>query len=265
MVHLMVLAADRPGILRRILGVYESRRYQVRSLATGPAGPAGFLRIHLVLDEPADRARRLAAQLARLVDVASAQVVEPSRAVGRELALVKVLLDHPGRRPDLLQVAQVFRARVVDVAPRSLVLELTGDPAKVDAFLALAGEFGPVEVMRTGVAALGRGSRILPGSLIPAHHDGTNRPEPAWEDEPAYAVAAAAGGGPAWLAAPGGGSPTDPDGPGSPDPGLDGPAGSRDPGRTGLPAAAAGTPPPRRFDPVDGAGSTARPVAAGTP
>lgn len=180
----MVLAADRPGILRRILGVYESRRYQVRSLAAGPAGPAGFLRINLGLDEPAPRAQRLAAQLARLIDVVSVEVVEPSRAVGRELALVKVLLDHPGRRADVLQVAQVFRARVVDVAPRSLVLEVTGDPTKVEAFLNLAAEFGPVEVMRTGVAALGRGGRVLPGAAAATQLGAGPLRDPSAEENP---------------------------------------------------------------------------------
>ncbi|ADU51873.1 acetolactate synthase, small subunit [Thermaerobacter marianensis DSM 12885] len=187
MIHVMVLAADRPGVLRRILGVYESRRYQVRSLAAGPAGPAGFLRINLALDEPAPRAQRLAAQLGRLVDVVSVEVVEPSRAVGRELALVKVLLDHPGRRADVLQVAQVFRARVVDVAPRSLVLEVTGDPAKVEAFLNLAEDFGPVEVMRTGVAALGRGGRLLPGGVTGPGPDRAGTTPPADETAPAVA------------------------------------------------------------------------------
>ncbi|QIA27613.1 acetolactate synthase small subunit [Thermaerobacter sp. PB12/4term] len=202
MIHVMVLAADRPGVLRRILGVYESRRYRVRSLATGAAGPAGFVRVNLVLDEPADRAHRLAAQLARLVDVAGVEVAEPSRAVGRELALVKVLLEHPARRADLLQMAQVFRARVVDVAPRSLVLEVTGDPAKLDAFLGLAREFGPVEVMRTGVAALARGSQVLAAAVVaPAGTPGPSW-EPSGEEDPlpsgagAFSPALAAGSGP---------------------------------------------------------------------
>lgn len=201
MIHVMVLAADRPGILRRILGVYESRRYQVRSLAAGPAGPAGFLRINLGLDEPAPRAQRLAAQLARLIDVVSVEVVEPSRAVGRELALVKVLLDHPGRRADVLQVAQVFRARVVDVAPRSLVLEVTGDPTKVEAFLNLAAEFGPVEVMRTGVAALGRGGRVLPGGVTGPGQGRAGTTPPADEPAQAAAAGAAAPPEPRWTAA----------------------------------------------------------------
>mgnify|MGYP001195555184 CR=1 FL=1 len=199
MVHVMVLAAAELGVLRRICGVYESRRYRVRSLTAGPADRPGFLRVNLALDEPAERARRLAAQLARLVDVAGVEVVEAGRAVARELALVKVLLAGPGQRPDVLQVAQVFRARVVDVGPRSLVLELTGDSTKVDAFIRLVEEFGPVEVVRTGVAAIGRGEGVLPGTAVAPrfHHPGHAGPA----RDPAPGAAGAGGFGPASTAA----------------------------------------------------------------
>ena len=166
MVHVMILAADRLGLLRRICGVYESRRYNVCTLTCGPADRPGFLRINLAVEEPADRARKLASQLARLIDVVSVEVVEATRAVVRELALVKVVLSSATSRPDVLNVAQVFRARVVDVARTSVVLELTGDAAKIDAFIGLMQDFGPVEVVRTGQAAIGRGERTLAETAV---------------------------------------------------------------------------------------------------
>ena len=185
-VHVMALVADEVGVLRRICGVYESRRYRVRSLTAGPSGHPGVLRVNLAVDEPPERARRLAAQLARLIDVISVDVAEAGRAVGRELALVKVVLPAPDRRPEVLQVAQVFRARVVDVAPRSLVMELTGDTGKVDAFIRLVEEFGAVEVVRTGAAAVRRGERVLAGAAL-------DRGREAGEDGAPATVAAGAG------------------------------------------------------------------------
>ncbi|HEY8449977.1 MAG TPA: acetolactate synthase small subunit [Bacillota bacterium] len=163
MQHVMVLVADVPGVLRRITGLYGSRGYQVRNVSVGPTGGEGTLRINLALDEPPERAERFARQLERLVDVIAVDVVDERGAVGRELALVKVAAA-PGRRAELIQVAEIFRARVVDAAPQSIVFEITGDGGKIDAFLEVLREFGILEIARTGTVALRRGAGVLPAA-----------------------------------------------------------------------------------------------------
>lgn len=163
MTHVMVLARDTPGLLRRIVGLFERCGYDVRSFSTGIGGRTDgiaaapeAIRISMTLTEPWERAERLARQLRRLADVLAVEVAAQEQAVARELALIKVFTE-PGQRPEVLQVAHVFRARVVDAAPRSVVLEATGDPEKIDALVALLRDYGVIEVARGGTVALTRG------------------------------------------------------------------------------------------------------------
>lgn len=159
--HVMALVADVPGALRRIMGLYGSRNYKVRTLTVGSSGQEGVLRVSLVVDEPAERAQRFARQLQRLIDVISVDVAAEPGAVARELALIKVAVASV-RRQEVLQLAEVFRARVIDAAPSSVVLEVTGSTQKIDAFLEVLEEYGITELARTGIVSLRRGAASLP-------------------------------------------------------------------------------------------------------
>lgn len=160
-VHVMALAADTPGFMRRLVGLLDGRHFKVRSLVLGQAGKTdargkGMIRVNLVLDEPPQRAQRLARQLARIVDVVSVGVASPDEVAARELALIKVKVGPQGRS-EILTIAEVFRAQVVDAAPRSLTIEATGDPGKIDALITLLADYGIEEVARSGSVALQRG------------------------------------------------------------------------------------------------------------
>ena len=157
--YVMVLAREATGLLRRVSGLCENRGYALQSLSVGGIG-GGMVRLGLAVDEPRERAERLARQLERLTDVMAVEVAGDHQAVRRELALIKVR-PSPGRRSEVLQVAQVFRARVVDASPGTVVLEVTGTADKIDALLAVLQEYDVAEVARGGVVTLRRGPAAL--------------------------------------------------------------------------------------------------------
>ncbi|HEX6988962.1 MAG TPA: acetolactate synthase small subunit [Bacillota bacterium] len=168
MIYVMVRAREALGLWRRIAGLCEHRRHPVRGMSAGPAG-RGFVRFTLEVDAPPERASLLARQLRRLADVVEVEVAADDHAVSRELALIKVC-PPPGRRSEVLQVAQVFRARVVDAGPGALVVEVTGTAGKIEAMIALLEEFRVTGVARGGAVALHRGSAAA-GAAEPSGPD----------------------------------------------------------------------------------------------
>lgn len=165
MVYVMVRARAAAGLARRITGLCEFRGYALQGFSAGPA-ERGLVRFTLAVAAPPDRASLLARQLQRLADVIAVEVAAGELAVSRELALIKVC-PPPGRRPEVFQVAEVFRARVVDADPGALVIEVTGTAGKIEALIALLHEFNVVEVARSGPVTLRRGSRA-PGVEVSA-------------------------------------------------------------------------------------------------
>lgn len=171
--HVMALAVDTPGFMRRLVGLLDGRHYKVHSLVLGKAGHAEagegegkpMVRVNLVVNEPPARAQRLARHLARIVDVVSVGVATSNEAAARELALIKVRVGPQGRS-EILAIAQVFRAQVVDAAPRSVTIEATGASDKIDALITVLAEHGIEEVARTGSVALQRGEAMLGGAYI---------------------------------------------------------------------------------------------------
>lgn len=173
MATLAVLAEDGYGMLTRVVGMLNRRGFTLRSLTVGPTTEPGVVRLTLVVDgdpQVGERARRF---LLRLVDVLACEVIDEGQAVARELALIKVAVTSE-RRAQLVQVAEIFRARLVDVGPRSAVVEVVGDAEKIAACLALLEEFGVLEVVRTGQVALARGER----ALVPQEGEGAVTPAP---------------------------------------------------------------------------------------
>ncbi|MDI3317906.1 MAG: acetolactate synthase small subunit [Bacillota bacterium] len=158
---LAVRVENEPGVLARVASLVSRRGFNIESLAVGPTEDATVSRITLVCKGDERDRERLRRQLEKLVEVLEAWPVAEEASVRRELALVRVRA-HPGRRSELLQVAGIFRARVVHVDRNALVLEATGDPAKIDAWLEVLGEFGIEEVARTGIVALDRERRADP-------------------------------------------------------------------------------------------------------
>jgi acetolactate synthase I/III small subunit len=153
-----VLVEDRPGVLARIAGLFSRRGFNIDSLAVGPTEDPGRSRMTIVVDCADNPLEQVTKQLNKLVHVLKIVELEPQRAVERELVLVKVKAD-PAVRYQIVELAEMFRAKVVDVAPEALTIEATGSPAKVAAMLELLDPYGIRELVRTGRVALTRGAK----------------------------------------------------------------------------------------------------------
>lgn len=154
---LVVHLADEADALNRVALLCRRRRFPIASLSLGRTESPGVLRMTIVVDGDAEGCGRLAANLAKLVDVRRVEDVSDRPTVCRDLAMIKVAAP-PDSRADIMQLVQVFRARVVDVAADSLVIETTGTEDKVDGLLQVLRPFGVLEMARTGPVAMCRGA-----------------------------------------------------------------------------------------------------------
>lgn len=151
-----VLVANSPGVLVRVAGLIRRRGVNIHSLSVGPTEHADVSRMTIVVDTPPDRTEQFAKQLRKLVEVRRATAIDGTQTVDRELALVKVSAT-PGTRMEIMEIANVFRANVVDLTDRTMTLEVTGRGEKLDAILTLLAKHGIREVARTGQVTLVRG------------------------------------------------------------------------------------------------------------
>lgn len=156
---LSVLVEDEAGVLTRIAGLFARRGFNIDSLAVGPAEQSGVSRITMVVQGDNASIEQLTKQLYKLINVLKVQDVTDSPCVERELMLLKVNATSTNRS-EIVDIAQIFRARVVDVAEGSLTLEVVGDPGKMVAIEKLLSKFGIQETARTGKIALTRESGV---------------------------------------------------------------------------------------------------------
>jgi acetolactate synthase-1/3 small subunit len=156
---LSVLVEDESGVLTRITGLFARRGFNIESLAVGPAEEEGISRITMVLPGNHSTVEQLIKQLYKLINVLKVQDITNTPCVERELMLLKIKAS-PQSRPQILDIATIFRAKVVDLAESSLTLEITGDPGKIVAIEQLLQKFGILEVARTGKISLTRDSKV---------------------------------------------------------------------------------------------------------
>jgi acetolactate synthase-1/3 small subunit len=156
---LIAYVEDRPGTLNRIVSLFRRRGFNIDSLTVGRTERPDVSRLTVVVRAEDDTIQRLEANLYKLENVLSIEDVTHAPAVMRELAFVKVRAAQD-RRAELLQLLQTFRARVVDLAPESVIVETTGTPEKLDGLIEVLRPFGVLELVRTGAVAMRRG----PGS-----------------------------------------------------------------------------------------------------
>jgi acetolactate synthase I/III small subunit len=147
---------DKPGVLNRIASLFRRRGYNITSLTVGRTEKAGVSRLTLVVDADEDVARRIEANLYKLVNVLRVEDVTHAPVLARELALIK-LRAGADIRPRVLEVCDVFRARVVDMGAEILTIEITGTHDKVDGLVDVLRAYDVVEMVRTGVVAMTRG------------------------------------------------------------------------------------------------------------
>jgi acetolactate synthase I/III small subunit len=157
---LSVLVENKPGVLAHVAGLFSRRAFNIASLAVGPTHDERVSRMTIVVDGTSTSVDQVRKQLEKLIRVLKVVELEDSAAIERELALIKVRVE-PALRGQLLEVAGVFSANVVDMSPTTLVLEAVASPAKLDALLAMLDSYGTCELVRTGRVGLARGAGVI--------------------------------------------------------------------------------------------------------
>jgi acetolactate synthase-1/3 small subunit len=157
---LSILVENRPGVLARIAGLFSRRAFNIESLAVGPTENPGVSRMTIVVDASDQPVEQVSKQLNKLVHVLKIVELQPGAAVEREFLLVKVAAD-AATRGQVIDLADVFRARVVDVTRTAITLEAAGDHDKLAALLHVLEPYGIREVVRSGRIGLLRGSRAI--------------------------------------------------------------------------------------------------------
>ncbi len=157
---LSLLVEDKPGLLTRVAGLFARRGFNIESLAVGKTEISGLSRITVVVEVEGLPLEQVTKQLNKLVNVLKIVELDPEASVQREHMLVKVKVDN-STRSQILEAANLFRARVVDVVTDALVIEVTGDTAKINALLKVLEPYGIKEIAQSGLLAIGRGSKSI--------------------------------------------------------------------------------------------------------
>ena len=158
MIHTFVVYVDnKPGVLNRVASLFRRRAFNIESLTVGRTEEPGVSRMTVVVDTDAYGARRLEANLYKLVPVKRVDDITAAPSIVRDLALIKIAATGDART-HVMQLVDVYRARVVDVSPESLVIEATGTEDKIDSLLEVLRPYGVREMVRTGRIAMARGN-----------------------------------------------------------------------------------------------------------
>lgn len=157
---LSVLVEDRPGVLARIAGLFSRRSFNIESLAVGPTEHPDISRMTIVVNVEGTALEQVTKQLNKLVEVIKVVELETTASVQRELILVKVAAT-PESRGQVLDTVQLFRAKVIDVAPDAVTIQITGNAGKIADFLRILEPFGIRELVQSGMVAIGRGPRSI--------------------------------------------------------------------------------------------------------
>ena len=156
----VVYVENKPGVLTRVASLFRRRAFNIDSLTVGRTEKPEVSRMTITVEADHDQARRIEANLYKLVNVLLVENITTEPALARDLAMIKVAATHEARS-HVLELASVFRARVVDVAPESLIIEITGDEDKIDGLLEVLRPYGVLEMVRTGIVAMRRGTNAL--------------------------------------------------------------------------------------------------------
>jgi acetolactate synthase I/III small subunit len=157
---LSLLVEDKPGLLTRVAGLFARRAFNIESLAVGVSEIEGLFRITVVVQVEGLALEQITKQLNKLINVIKIVELEPEQAVQRDHFLIKVKTD-AATRSQVLEAVDLFRAKVIDVVADALIIEITGDASKCQAFVKVLEPFGIKELVQSGVLAMGRGSKSM--------------------------------------------------------------------------------------------------------
>jgi len=153
-----VLVENKAGVLAKISGLFSRRGFNIESLAVGPTEDEKISRITILVNAETHSMEQVIKQLYKLINVIKIQELDPSNIVERELVLIKVSADN-NTRAEILEIINIFRANIVDVAKKSLIIEITGNSSKIQGLEDLLKPYGILELIRTGKIACSRGSK----------------------------------------------------------------------------------------------------------
>lgn len=181
-----VWVEDLPGVLNRVTSLFRRRGFNIESLSVGPARAPGVSRMTIVVRTDPEGARRILVQLTRLVNVLRADNMTSEPAIHHELAMFKISAA-PDERSQVIQLAGATGARLVDIAPGSVVIEATGSPQRIDGLAEVLRPYGIVELVRTGLVGMARGAASVMIDPVARHPPKRGRP-PANDDEGTHSV-----------------------------------------------------------------------------
>ena len=155
-----LLVDNTSGVLSRISGLFSRRGYNIESITAGTTADPRFTRITIVTSGDTAILEQIEKQVGKLVDVREIKELKPDESVYRELILIKIKATAE-QRQGVIAVTDIFRAKIIDVSTDSLIIELTGNQSKIEAFINLLGGYEILEIARPGIAGLGRGSETV--------------------------------------------------------------------------------------------------------
>jgi acetolactate synthase-1/3 small subunit len=158
---LSVLVENKAGVLSRVTGLFSRRGFNIESLAVGPCEEPGMSRITIVCIGDDAQIEQVMKQLNKLIDVIKVSDISENERVERELALIKVNAEPGSTRAEIMQIANIFRAQIIDVGTKTIVLSVAGDTEKIDALEKLLKQYGVRELVRTGRIAILRGAKVV--------------------------------------------------------------------------------------------------------
>lgn len=154
------LVENKPGVLFRVTNLFRARSFNIESITVGSTEQVDLSRMTITTKTDERTLEQLVKQLRKLIDVVEVTVLNTSKTVYRELALIKMKAEEPTARMEITTYASIFRANILDIGQDTIMVEITGTPDKIDAFKNLVYSFGIIQLARTGVSALPRGENI---------------------------------------------------------------------------------------------------------
>jgi acetolactate synthase-1/3 small subunit len=158
--NIAVIVENKSGVLTRIAGLFSRRSFNIDSLSVGTTDNPEYSRMTITVQGDRDVLEQVIKQLSKLINVIRVSEMDPVESLERELAIIKVSVDRENRS-EIMQIVNIFRARIIDVSQRSMVIEVTGDEVKVEAIIQLLRQFGIKELARTGKVSMLRGARVI--------------------------------------------------------------------------------------------------------
>ncbi len=155
-----VVVENKSGVLTRVAGLFSRRSFNIESLSVGPTDNPDYSRMTISVEGDEVTLEQVVKQLSKLINVIRVSELTPEESVERELALIKVNADREARA-EVMQIVNVFRAKIIDVSPKSMIIEVTGDFKKIEAMEKLLRQFGVKEVARAGKVSMVRGSNVV--------------------------------------------------------------------------------------------------------